>query len=114
MHSIDTTKPTGSGLITAGSRGFWHILNSKSARRIVLLAKLLSETMSLANAMLCFLLVLSLHATAFSQQDPCSEDGRGCRPLTQPEIEGLKEPFLALRAAVPVPDPGRWAIKDGE
>ncbi|GEM_PF-1151527 len=57
--------------------------------------------------------VLSLQTPSFAQQDPCEYVGSGCRQLTKPEIEGLKERFLGLQAVLPVPDIARWAIPDG-
>jgi hypothetical protein len=56
------------------------------------------------------LLVISiLGGPAFAQQDPCAEQGPDCRLLTSAEVGALKARLLALRAAMPVPDPERWA-----
>jgi hypothetical protein len=54
--------------------------------------------------------ILALGSPAFAQQDPCSENGPDCRLLTAAEIDALKGRFLALRAALPVPDAARWAM----
>ena len=42
-------------------------------------------------------------------QDPCGEQGPGCRVMTAAETKALKDRFLALKAALPVPDPARYA-----
>ena len=56
------------------------------------------------------LLVISiLGGPAFGQQDPCAEHGPDCRLLTSAEVGALKARLLALRAALPVPNPERWA-----
>jgi len=72
-----------------------------------------STAMRFTCALFCFFVILSLHIPAFAQQNPCAEEGPGCRPLTTTEIEALKARFLALRAALPVPDSSRWVIPDG-
>jgi len=53
--------------------------------------------------------VLILASPAFAQEDPCAENGPDCRLLTAAEINALKARLLALKAAMPVPDPARWA-----
>jgi hypothetical protein len=62
-------------------------------------------------------LVLSIFVLALSglaaAQDPCSEQGAGCRLMTSAEMRGLKERFLALQAALPVPDSDRYALANG-
>ena len=57
--------------------------------------------------------VVALGGPAFGQQNPCAEQGPDCRPLKPAEITALKERILALRAALPVPDPARWAVPHG-
>jgi hypothetical protein len=61
---------------------------------------------------LCAVAIISfaLAAPLAAQHDPCGEEGPGCRPLTKAEIAALKERFMALKAALPVPDPARWAV----
>jgi hypothetical protein len=56
------------------------------------------------------LAILILGSPAFTQQNPCSENGPDCRLLTAAEIDALKGRFLALRAVLPVPDEARWAM----
>lgn len=46
-------------------------------------------------------------------QNPCSEAGPSCRLLTASEVQALKERFMELKAALPVPDPARYALADG-
>jgi len=60
-------------------------------------------------ALLCAIVIPILSSSALAQQDPCSENGPDCRLLTAAEINALKGRLLALRAALPVPDPARWA-----
>jgi hypothetical protein len=64
-------------------------------------------------ALLCAIVIPTLSRPAFAQQDPCSENGPDCRLLTSAEINALKGRLLALRAALPVPDPARWAPAPG-
>lgn len=59
------------------------------------------------------LAILALNNLATAQQDPCFEQGPGCRQMTSAEMKGLKERFLALKAALPVPDPARYALASG-
>lgn len=47
-----------------------------------------------------------------SAQNPCSEEGAGCRVMTAAETSALKARFLALKVALPVPDPARY-VPDG-
>jgi len=54
--------------------------------------------------------VMILAGSALAQQDPCAENGPDCRLLTAAEINALKARLLALKAAMPVPDPVRWAL----
>jgi hypothetical protein len=61
------------------------------------------------TALLCAIVIPTLISPAFARQDPCSENGPDCRLLTPAEINALKGRLLALRAALPVPDPARWA-----
>jgi hypothetical protein len=56
------------------------------------------------------LAILILGSPAFTQQNPCSENGPDCRLLTAAELDALKGRFLALRAVLPVPDAARWAM----
>jgi hypothetical protein len=42
-------------------------------------------------------------------QNPCEEIGSDCRVMTAAEVKALKERFLAVKAALPVPDPARYA-----
>jgi len=64
-------------------------------------------------ALLGVIVFLTLGSPAFAQRNPCSENGPDCRLLTAAEINALKERLLALRAALPVPDPARWAPPPG-
>ncbi|MCX6569223.1 MAG: hypothetical protein NT147_09275 [Candidatus Aminicenantes bacterium] len=64
-------------------------------------------------ALLGIIVFLTLGSPAFAQQDPCSENGPDCRLLTAAEINALKGRLLALRAALPVPDPARWTPAPG-
>jgi hypothetical protein len=64
-------------------------------------------------ALLGLIAFLTLGSPAFAQQDPCSENGPDCRLLTAAEINALKGRLLALRAALPVPDPARWVPTPG-
>ena len=91
------TRAGGSGI--RGPRGGFL-----SARRPLLgpLAALLGATV-----------FLTLGSPAFARQDPCSENGPDCRLLTPAEINALKGRLLALRAALPAPDPARWAPPPG-
>jgi len=91
------TRAGGSG-IKGGRGGF------PSARR-----PLLGPLAALFGA----IVFLTLGGPAFAQQNPCSENGPDCRLLTPAEINGLKGRLLALRAALPVPDPARWAPPPG-
>ena len=52
--------------------------------------------------------VLFPQSPAFAQ-NPCAEQGPGCRVMTAAETKALKDRFLALKAALPVPDPARYA-----
>jgi hypothetical protein len=60
-------------------------------------------------ALLCVIVILTLGRPAFAQEDPCFANGPDCRLLTSAEVNALKGRLLALRAALPVPDPARWA-----
>lgn len=71
------------------------------------------QTMGWMTALLSLLVILSLGSSALAQQDPCFGHGPGCRVMTTDEVKALKERFLALKAALPVPDPGRWALASG-
>ena len=51
--------------------------------------------------------VLFPQSPAFAQ-NPCAEQGPGCRVMTAAETKALKDRFLALKAALPVPDPARY------
>jgi hypothetical protein len=73
---------------------------------VVMLLLAVSGTMA---ALFVASVFLTLGSPAFAQQDPCSENGPDCRLLTPAEINALKGRLLALRAALPVPDPARWA-----
>jgi hypothetical protein len=46
-------------------------------------------------------------------QNPCEEIGSDCRVMTPVEIKALKERLLAVKAALPAPDPARYAY-DGQ
>jgi hypothetical protein len=54
--------------------------------------------------------MLSVETGALAQPDPCAEEGPGCRVMTAAEVTALKARFLALREALPVPDPARYAL----
>lgn len=64
-------------------------------------------------ALLGVIVFLTLGSPAFAQENPFSANGPDCRLLTAAEINALKERLLALRAALPVPDPARWAPPPG-
>jgi hypothetical protein len=66
----------------------------------------------LGMKLLSALIGLFLWQAAWAQ-DPCAESGPSCRKLTAPEVQALKARFLALQAALPVPDPARYALADG-
>ncbi len=51
---------------------------------------------------------LCLRSPALAQ-NPCEEIGSDCRVMTAAEVKALKERFLGVRAALPVPDPARYA-----
>jgi len=55
---------------------------------------------------LCAMLVLGGLASA---QDPCAEIGSDCRIMTAAEVQAFKARVLSVRAALPVPDPARYA-----
>jgi hypothetical protein len=86
-----------------------HTRGSKTrSTRSGLLPVRLSFAGSLA-ALLVVIVFLTLGSPAFAQEDPCFANGPDCRVLTTAEINALKNRLLALRAALPVPDPARWA-----
>ena len=64
-------------------------------------------------ALLGVIVFLTLGSPAFAQEDPCFANGPDCRLLTAAEINALKGRLLALRTALPVPDPARWAPPPG-
>jgi hypothetical protein len=64
-------------------------------------------------ALLSLLVTLSLDPPVFAQQNPCDEIGADCRLMTAAEVKALKDRVLALRAALPVPDPARWVLPAG-
>jgi hypothetical protein len=64
-------------------------------------------------ALVMSLCLQSLYSPALALQDPCAEVGSDCRLMTAKEVGALKERFLALAAALPVPDPARWAPPEG-
>jgi hypothetical protein len=64
-------------------------------------------------ALLGVIVFLTLGSPAFAQENPFIANGPDCRLLTAAEINALKERLLALRAALPVPDPARWAPPPG-
>lgn len=68
-----------------------------------------TEPVSCTAALLSLLVILFPHDPALAQQNPCDEIGSDCRLMTTAEIKALKDRFLALHAALPVPDPARWA-----
>jgi len=55
------------------------------------------------------LLVLYSSPTA---QNPCSEIGPDCRPMTAAEAKALQQKLLAIKALLPVPDTDRY-VTDG-
>jgi len=55
------------------------------------------------------IVVLALAGPAFAQVNPCAESGPDCRLLTAAEVSAIKARLLALQAAMPVPDPARFA-----
>lgn len=62
-----------------------------------------------STALTGVIVVLVLAGPGFAQQDPCAENGPDCRLLTAAEVGAIKARLLALKAAMPVPDPVRWA-----
>jgi hypothetical protein len=54
-------------------------------------------------------LLMTLTGSALAQENPCAENGPDCRLLTPAETNAIKARLLALMAAMPVPDPARWA-----
>jgi hypothetical protein len=68
--------------------------------------------LSVACAACAFVLATG-RSPAFAQENPFSANGPDCRLLTAAEINALKGRLLALRAALPVPDPARWAPPPG-
>jgi hypothetical protein len=95
MSYLCAAGPRAQGSMTRGTRGGFL-----SVRR--------SVVGSLA-ALLGVIVILTPGSPAFAQQNPCSEHGSDCRVLTSAEVNALKERLLALRAALPLPDPARWA-----
>ena len=69
-------------------------------------ARLLAVALGLLGA-------LTLFSPALAQEDPCAEQGPDCRVMKPAEVNALKARLLALRAALPVPDPARWAVPSG-
>jgi hypothetical protein len=63
-----------------------------------------------ADAAIALAVAVSLAAPLAAQQNPCDQEGPGCRPLTKAEIAALKDRLMGLKAALPVPDPARWAV----
>ncbi len=53
--------------------------------------------------------LMTLAGSALAQEDPCAGNGPDCRLLTPAEIAAIKARLSALKAAMPVPDPARWA-----
>jgi hypothetical protein len=112
MANPNGTKRTGKVPVTGGKRGPSRILKSENTLRGTPPGGASLPTMRSMTALFSLLVVLcllSLYTAALAQQDPCEEVGSDCRPLTTSEVAALKERFLALRAAVPVPDAARWA-----
>jgi hypothetical protein len=65
------------------------------------------------TALLSLLVILLLYSQALTQEDPCYGGGQGCREMTTAEVKALKERFIALCAALPIPDPTRWSLASG-
>jgi hypothetical protein len=57
-------------------------------------------------------LVTLLQISPAWAQNPCSEEGPGCRVMTAGEVKGLMERILAIKAILPAPDPARY-VHDG-
>lgn len=55
--------------------------------------------------------ILSLLSPALAQ-NPCGEEGPGCRVMSAGEVKAMKERILAIKALLPVPDPARY-VHDG-
>ena len=53
----------------------------------------------------CAFSALSVSASA---QNPCAEIGSDCRVMTAAEVQAFKALVLAVKAALPVPDPARY------
>jgi hypothetical protein len=94
---------------------YLHVLGSRAresmsgGQRGGFLSARLSVAGSL-TALFSVIVILTLGSPAFAQEGPCYGQGPDCRLLTPAEINALKERLLALRAALPVPDPARWAL----
>lgn len=54
-------------------------------------------------------LAMSTGVPVRAQGNPCAEEGADCRPLTAAEASSIKARLMALQAAMPVPDPARFA-----
>ncbi len=83
-------------------------LRADVGRRAASTAERRRSMRSLA-VLLSLLIASAAWVAAWAQIDPCAEQGPDCRPLTSVEVTALKARLLALRAALPVPDPARWA-----
>jgi hypothetical protein len=64
--------------------------------------------MRMTIALFAVLATLSLLSPALAQ-NPCEEIGSDCRVMSGVEVKALKERVLAAKAALPVPDPARYA-----
>jgi hypothetical protein len=62
-----------------------------------------------AAVLIGVVVVMTLAGSALAQENPCAENGPDCRLLTLAEINAIKARLLALKAAMPVPDPARWS-----
>lgn len=113
MLNLNGTRASGKGPMTSGKRGRCKNLKSQGIQKEKRSGGAHSLTMRWMTALLSLLVILSLHSSVFAQEDPCFAKGSDCRVMTTAEVKALKERFLALRAALPVPDPARWALASG-
>jgi hypothetical protein len=113
MLNLNETGSSGKGAMGGGKSGRYRNLKSRNIQREKQSKEAYSSTLRWMTGLLSLLVILSLHSPALAQQNPCAEIGPDCRLMTTAEVNALKERFLALKAALPVPDPARWALASG-
>jgi hypothetical protein len=113
MLNLNETGSSDKGPMTSGKKGRCRNLKSRNIQREKQSKEAYSSTLRWMTGLLSLLVILSLHSPALAQQNPCAEIGPDCRLMTTAEVNALKERFLALKAALPVPDPARWAPPSG-